>query len=164
MAKMNTRGASPSRLVPPGSCSQNAKTPGIPENMISTAKLILCSEIPYSNRDRRNRPSSLAERNSAQVCFLRRLNAGILFSYGRRSCSLQARTGDAAPRFRSERHGKERTLSPSQIECRTAAQGVKDTTPNLQKGTLGAPLIEFVAMSGIPSSVRPVSKPAPSAS
>src|ERR1017187_3274179 len=112
MAKMNTRGASPSRLEPPGSCSHNAKTQGIPEKNNATAKLILCNEIPYSNRDRRNRPSSLAERNSAHVCFFRRLNAGILFSYSRRSCSLQARTGDAAPRFRSERAQKETHLIP----------------------------------------------------
>ena len=41
MAKMNSSGASPSRLVPPGSCNQNANPPVIPDAMpdktISTA-------------------------------------------------------------------------------------------------------------------------------
>jgi hypothetical protein len=49
MAKMNSSGASPSRLVPPGSCNQNANPPlipdDIPDKMISNAKSILCNEI-----------------------------------------------------------------------------------------------------------------------
>jgi hypothetical protein len=49
MAKMNSSGANPSRLVPPGSCNQNANPPVIPDatpdNMISTANSILGNEI-----------------------------------------------------------------------------------------------------------------------
>src|SRR5271169_6748554 len=46
MAKMNSSGASPSRLVPPGICNHNANPPCIPDKMISTAKSILYNEIP----------------------------------------------------------------------------------------------------------------------
>jgi len=49
MAKMNSRGASPSRLVPPGSCNQNANPPAIPDHVpdkiVSTAKSIPYNEI-----------------------------------------------------------------------------------------------------------------------
>jgi hypothetical protein len=78
---MNSSGANPSRLVPPGSCNQNANPPVIaddmPDNMISTAKSILgneiWSEIPDQNRSSPKRRFMPVERNSAQLCFFRRL-------------------------------------------------------------------------------------------
>jgi hypothetical protein len=63
-------------------------------------------------------PSRLASKDSIGVS----LTAGIVFFYGRTSYNLQARTGDAAPRLRPERHRKKRTLFPSSIECRTASK------------------------------------------
>src|SRR6266568_7971039 len=45
MAKMNSKGASPSRLVPPGSCNQNANPPGPPAKIISSAKPFPYNEI-----------------------------------------------------------------------------------------------------------------------
>lgn len=45
MAKMNSSGASESRLVPPGSCNQNANPLCIPDKMITDAKSIPCNKI-----------------------------------------------------------------------------------------------------------------------
>jgi hypothetical protein len=45
MAKMNSSGASPSRLVPPGSCNQNANPLRIPDKMITDAKSLPCNKI-----------------------------------------------------------------------------------------------------------------------
>ena len=45
MAKMNSSGASPSRLVPLGICNQEANPLRSPFKIISNAKLILCNQI-----------------------------------------------------------------------------------------------------------------------
>src|SRR5208282_6404964 len=53
MAKINSSGASPSRLVPPGNCNQNANPPVTPDDMpgkmSSTPKSILWNEICDAN-------------------------------------------------------------------------------------------------------------------
>src|SRR5664279_3249954 len=69
MAKMNSRGASPSRLVPPGNCNQNANPPSIPDKMVSTPKSILYNEIPDEREPLRSPPFRSLERKTAQVCF-----------------------------------------------------------------------------------------------
>src|SRR5208337_4840132 len=102
------------RLPPPGSCNQNANPPGTTDKIIPVTKLILFVPAAALRAASYEQPlNRLLEARSFPA-------TGIVFFYGRKSYSVQARTGDAAPRFRSERHRKKRTLFPSSIECRMA--------------------------------------------
>ena len=117
MAKMNSRGASPSRLEPLGICNHDAKTPVVPgskikdmpNNMISTVKsilYILTAGLPATS-NLSSHCSWLAARGSKLFV------TGILFFYGRRSYRKQTRTGDAALQLPSERHRKKLPFFPS---------------------------------------------------
>src|SRR5580658_2628525 len=129
MAKMKSRGARLSR-PPPGSCNQNANPPlttnDTPDDMISTAKSILdneiCNEVPHQPRPLTALRSGLGRAELGTSLPLSSLNfpqhprknfrlpTGI-FLLRPETYRLQARTGNAALRSRSERHRKKRTLS-----------------------------------------------------
>ena len=114
---MKSRGASPSRLEPLDICNHDAKktvVPGnklndMPDNMISTVKLILyvlTAGLPAT--------SNLSSHCSwLAACDSKLYVTGILFFYGRRSYRKQTRAGDAALQLPSERHRKKLTFFPS---------------------------------------------------
>src|ERR1700722_5427781 len=83
MAKINSSGASPSRLVPPGSCNQNANPPCIPPNqpdtMISPAKSILCNEIKIKPPTR-NPPNPIPPEACFQATRLKLSTSLLLFT------------------------------------------------------------------------------------
>src|SRR5208282_1910195 len=142
MAKMNSRGASPSRLVPPGSCNQNAHPPAkpddIPDKIISTIKSILFLYRPVLRAASYGLRATLDRLLAARSSWLaapRNGNSSLLkpeilqLAGWNRRCRAPVSFGTAQ---------KETDLIPKLNRMPDGSLGVKDASRNLPPRNVGA--------------------------